>query len=57
METAEITKEAMTTISVKKSTAEKLRGRAKKWGDTYDTVIEALLNGNFPEEEHKPQGD
>ncbi len=56
METKETTKEAMTTISVKKSTAKKLQCLGK-WGDTYDTVIEALLNGNHPEEEQKPRGD
>lgn len=55
MDSIQEDKEAGTTIRVKKSTAKKLQSLAK-WGETYDTVIEALLNGNCPEEEHKPQG-
>jgi len=49
--------EGNTTIQVKKTTAKKLQDLATKWGDTYDAVIDRLLNGNKPEEKEKPRGD
>jgi len=49
-------KEEMTTIQVRKATTKKLQALAK-WGDTYDVVIDRLLNGNKPEERGEPQGD
>ena len=46
----------MTTIQVKKATAKRLQDLAK-WGDTYDVVIDRLLNGDKPGEKEKPRGD
>ena len=45
MGTVKKEKEAMTTIQVKRSVAAQLQGLGK-WGDTYSTIIERLLNGS-----------
>jgi len=50
------TKEGSTTIQVKKATARKLQSLAQ-WGDSYDAVINRLLNGKKPVGKVEPPGD
>ena len=45
MGTVKKKKEAMTTIQVKRSIAAQLQSLGK-WGDTYSTIIERLLDGS-----------
>lgn len=53
---AENIKKETTTICVKKDTAKALMNLGKM-GDTYDAVIQRLLNGSKPEEKGEPRGD
>ncbi|MDD5510496.1 MAG: hypothetical protein PHI12_06795 [Dehalococcoidales bacterium] len=45
----------MTTIQVEETTAKMLQSLGK-WGDTYNTVILRLLNGNKPKDKGGPHG-
>jgi len=49
-------KEPMTTIQVRKSIAAQLQSLGK-WGDTYSSIIERLLNGINPGRKGEPHED
>ena len=49
-------KEKTITIQLKVVTAKKIQDLFK-FGDSYDAVINRLLNGNKPEEKGEPHGD